>query len=751
MNEMLRMNAVALLVSMMVVACGGQKPGDSSTTGEAASSAGGGSTTGRASTGHFHGSTTNSGTSGSGTTGSSGGASTGTSSSGTAGSSSTSGTSGGATAGSTSSGSTSSGSSGGSTTGPTPPYQGYDAGPRPVLPIDVDAGCCASAPIFVASAFNFGACSSFNCVQCRKSADCPPPLKCDVNDNCVPCRGNQDCPLGTICQPENFVDNEGLTHPAGCILDCRTQADTFCNPGLCDGDGGGCLPDECTANSQCVVGGRGACDFNFQSAHGFATCAPCTSDAGGCLPDEVCLTANFAQSSCQLNCLLDSGVCQPGTSCGDAGLCVTGCVSQSDCIGSSAGSICHQGQCVSCLGQADCPASAPGCGPGPFQGSDQCGFCASSSDCPPPLHCETNNNLNASQCRCHADNECDPFRAPVCMGLDVSMGFPQGSGRCGCRTTADCPSQEVCETRQPYSVVDDSGNLIGGACIPSCNTTDTDCTTAGITVVPNLFSSCGNAPPANDVCDTSTGYCVPCGADLDCRSGAEPRSTPSCTAFPGGANPFAGGLLTGGGLCGCSDTRQCDDGLACGNAGLYGSCTGACSFANGVDSCAGSQRFCPSFAMTPYCNTFTGACQGCLSDHDCLGTSGSVGFGNAVATPICDPVATSCVQCTSPSQCPVQAPNCTQGFCGFCQNNADCSSGWQCVNTFGSNQCELPCVPDSQEKPTAGSSCPAALPFCANIQACFFCPTTSICAQCRPDFPRDCPAGQSCSFEGICQ
>jgi hypothetical protein len=623
-----------------------------------------------------------------------------------------------------------------------------------VVPVDVDAGCCAADPFFVSSVFNFGICSSFNCVQCRKTSDCPSPLKCDSNNNCVPCRGNVDCPANTVCQPDTYIDAQGNSHPAGCIADCRTQDATFCNPGLCDGDGGGCLPGECTANSQCVIGGRGACDFSQSSPHGFHECTACTQDAGGCLVDEICVSQGFGQSSCQLSCLVDAGACQPGTTCTDAGSCQSGCLTQADCIGAPQGGICHQGQCVACLSQVDCPSSAPGCGPGPFQGSNQCGFCSTNNDCPPPLHCEANSNLDANQCRCHADNECDFFRAPVCIGLNVAEGFPQGSGRCGCRTSADCPTQEVCELREPYSVVDDFGNLVGGACIPSCTTADTDCATAGITVVPNLFSSCSVPPPANDVCDTTTGYCVPCAADLDCLSPAEPRSTPSCATFPGGENPFAAGLQTGGGTCACTSTSQCDDGFACTNAGLYGRCGQACSYQNGVDSCAGSQTFCPSFANTPYCNTFTGACQGCLTDQQCVGTVGSaLGFGNAVSTALCDPVTSTCVQCTDASQCAVYAPNCTEGFCGFCRSDLDClSGGWACVNTFGSAECELPCVGDSKEMPTdAGILCPAALPYCALIKPCFFCSGHSKCAECRPDFPSDCPAGQSCNFDGICQ
>jgi len=589
-------------------------------------------------------------------------------------------------------------------------------------------------------------------VQCRQSSDCPSGLKCDSNHACVACRGNGDCPLHEICQP-SYTDSQGTAHVAECVPDCRTAAPVLCNPGLCDGDGGECLPGQCTANWQCLVDGRGACDFSSPSFNGYFNCAPCTQDAGGCGPNELCVS-QFGQNSCQLSCLLDAGVCGPDTFCGDAGSCVSGCQRSEDCVGASQGSICHQGQCVPCLKQADCPASNPGCGPGPFSSGNQCGFCQSTNDCPAPLHCDSNPNIGASECLCHADNECDPFRAPVCIGLNSSLGFPQGSGHCGCVTSADCPTQTVCETRQPYAISDGFGNVIGGACIPSCNTPDTVCATAGITAVPNIFGFCGNSAPANDVCDTTTGYCVPCAADVDCRSDGEPRVTPGCAPFPNGSNPFAGGLNTGGGICGCSETAQCDDGLACTNPGLNGRCSPSCQYQSGVDSCAGSSRFCPSFVNTPFCNTFTGNCQGCLSDHDCIGVFAAPGFGNSVAAPICDLVSTSCVQCSASAQCPAYAPNCTEGFCGFCRSNADCplGGGWQCLNLSGENQCAVPCVPDGQEMPTdAGSACPAGLPFCANIQACFFCPSNSVCAQCRPDFPSDCLAGQSCSFNGVCQ
>jgi hypothetical protein len=607
------------------------------------------------------------------------------------------------------------------------------------------------------NANNFGACGngSSDCVQCRNSSDCPSGLKCNTNDNtCVPCRTKNDCALGLICEPQGVNDPQGNYHPPGCFADCRTASPSYCNPGLCDGDAGECLFGVCTANWQCVVNGQGACDFGRTDFNtGYFTCAACYQDAG-CGQNELCVNQG-GRNVCQLSCLLDPTVCSPGTFCGDAGLCQSGCQNSIDCAGSPSGPICHQGQCVGCLTGADCPASNPGCGPG-FSSANQCGFCQTDSDCPSPLHCETNFNFGLNQCRCHSDSECDPLRAPSCIGLDVAQGFPQGSGQCGCATTNDCPSQTVCELRSPYGFTSNNGNMLGGGCIPACTTTGTDCTTAGITSSPGFFSFCTQNAPPNNVCDVGTGYCVPCAIDLDCQSPVEPKVTPGCAPFQNGSNPFAGGVVTGGGLCACTESSQCDDGNACLNPGIDGHCGAPCSYVGGVDSCAGSSRGCPTFAHTPYCNTFTGGCQGCLSDHDCIGTANAPGFGNTTPTPLCDPVSTACVQCISNAGCPAYAPNCTQGFCGFCQTNADCLStgGWQCVNLFGQNQCAIPCVPNAQELPTdAGASCPSTLPYCAHLQSCsfFFCQTYTACAECRPDFPSDCPVGQSCSQSGVCQ
>jgi hypothetical protein len=146
----------------------------------------------------------------------------------------------------------------------------------------------------------------------------------------------------------------------------------------------------------------------------------------------------------------------------------------------------------------------------------------------------------------------------------------------------------------------------GGACIAPCAST-ADCAL--------------DFPGLAYVCNANTGYCVPCNGDQDCTT-PQPTLTPTCillgdAGFPG-TSPA---LLTGGGVCGCDEISQCNAGYTCVSGGLAGVCAPPCTYAGGLDSCLLSDFLfgnCPQY-ITPYCNTFTGVCQQCLDDYDCIG------------------------------------------------------------------------------------------------------------------------------------
>jgi hypothetical protein len=524
-----------------------------------------------------------------------------------------------------------------------------------------------------------------------------------------------------------------------------------------------------------VVNGQGACNFNVQATFNgpgaaYSLCAQCTADAGGCAADSVCQIQGN-QAICQLSCLIDAGVCYPGTYCGDGGACVNGCRTGADCVGSYSGSICSQGQCAQCLNDSQCPPNNLGCGQTTYNGV-MCGICSTDQNCPVGLHCENLNNYNGNGCGCHSDEECGmssvALSVPVCVGLLSDAGpFPASSGKCGCRSNADCGLSEICETRPPFtvSVNNAGGAFTGGTCIALCSDVGgTDCSTAGIRE--SVYSN-----QLDNVCNFQTGYCVSCAQDSDCLGGpyssaTGPVITPACVAFDNGIDPTSG-LPTGGGDCACTDTSQCNDGYACWNAGLSGYCSPPCTIVNGIDSCFPQTYYQSSPPPDPFCNTETGSCVACLDSYGCTNQSTFDVNGNYIGIPFpattCSPSG-QCYGCNTAADCPASTPNCTDSFCGFCMTNADCQQDggftFQCVDfyTYNGNvggACLVKCTPLNDGTPSdAGNACPAGLPYCA--QTYIYTETgeitLDICASCRPNvYPSDCGNyPQYCMQNGVC-
>jgi hypothetical protein len=651
---------------------------------------------------------------------------------------------------------------------PGPPYQGYDAGPRNEPAIQ--EGCTAAAPFKNPA----GAYSYPPCVQCLVSSDCATGLHCSTSNICVACRDNSDCATGQICQDACYY-LEGPPYDFPCLTqcqqDCRNAPADFCNPGICDTDAGGCLPYQCTENSQCVVNGQGACDFGqqavFDGPGGYWLCAACTQDAGGCGPNSYC-SINGNDAYCSPSCLENAAVCYGGTYCTDAGTCASGCQTSADCIGSYIGSICHQGQCVQCLNDAQCPPNNLGCGQTMYNGV-MCGICGSDQNCPAGLHCENLHNYNGNGCGCHSDEECATssvaLSVPVCVGLNASFGFPAGSGKCGCRTDADCGQFQICETRYPYtvSVSNDTGSYTGGTCIASCAVVGgTDCSTAGIQT--SQYSS-----QLDNICNFQSGYCVSCAQDSDCvgpyDSPTGPVITPSCVQFENGIDPTSG-LPTGGGDCACTETSQCNDGYACWNPGLGGLCQPPCTLVNSVDSCFPQTYYQSTPPTDPFCNTETGACVQCLDTYGCTNVQTEVVNGNYIG--VAFPASTcsaggQCFGCSTEADCPVTQPNCTDNYCGFCMQNSDCQTDggyqFQCIGFYNYNgnvggDCLVKCIANSDGTPSdAGNACPPGLPYCATtyVYSNNGETTFQICASCRPNYYGDCGNYPNyCMQNGVC-
>jgi Cys-rich repeat protein len=630
-------------------------------------------------------------------------------------------------------------------------------------------------------------------VQCTKNSDCATGLVCETNTQdyqyiyqCVQCTKSSDCPSGDVCNRAD-QDNYPLYWQFGnntCQPDCRNNPG-ICAPGSCGlGDAGipgicysnfntytyyvynpsfmycpEVVTGWCTQDSDCQVdGGGGACIifsgppyiwplYYYGNMNGYGLCAQCSLDGGvngGCPSGQVCGPWDCAYGSagqCVTDCF-QSGSCGQGTYCSDAGpigvdggsigICLNGCQNSSNCGGTSP--VCSDGgTCVQCNSSTDCPDWTPGCQ------YNRCGSCASNADCPGTEQC------NYGQCQCSTSNDC-PLDVPNC----------QDNSTCACNSNTDCPGGYVCETRYPYTVWDYNTYpaVTGGACIPAC-LTNADCATT--------FGGTGDSNP---VCDTTTGFCVPCVADTDCTATQDPTKpwiTPSCLGYVDGGAPNTNPPLpTGGGICGCSDTSQCNGGYYCSTsypAPTSGNCEPACNVPAGECQQPTYNGACANNFQS-YCNSNTGKCQSCLDDYDCTGL-----YCNA---PFCSDGGT-CVGCFSGDDC-TTFPNTAcnyyydnygqplpYGSCSsYCYEDSQCPTdgGYTCIQTpnyYGST-CLITCIMGDDAGlgtvSDAGNPCPTDAPLCVpNPNTAD--PTTQ--GSCAPNFPCDwsvCSQGMSSCSPG---
>jgi hypothetical protein len=491
---------------------------------------------------------------------------------------------------------------------------------------------------------------------------CMAPMLCDSNGICVDCLSDAQCP-GHHCETRTTNINYGI------CVDCVDNAE--CNPGqLCDNTTDTCLTD-------------------------------CRLDGGA----AACQALQF--------------VCDPAT-----GQCVA-CVSNQDCQtdGGSATPFCDTtvNNCVQCLTAVNCPYSTPGCSMG------NCGSCQMNLDCPSGLTCQT----TLGMCTCTSQNQC-AGNAPSCVGLDA------GPGMCGCASTADCRDAGVC----------DDVHFPSGACVPSCAVDGGAANCQSMQEVCNPSSGlcvgclsnqdCQIDGGMQPFCDTTAGVCVQCLAAADC-----PYSSPGCsdgtcglcqmpTDCPAGLtcdttqftcdctgpNQCAGnapacvGLDSGTGTCGCYSSADCGDAGVCDNVNVL---SGAC-----VPSCVADAGLC-SAIFGSVCNAATGVCGPCSTDNQCA----AVAFGDAgTGNPFCVVDGGTCVQCISPSQCPIQQPGCdsTLNICNSCSAPTDCPAGYTC--DMNASLCRAPC----------SAGCPAWQPFCT--------PDAGTCSQCLAS--AGCDGGTSC-------
>jgi hypothetical protein len=340
-----------------------------------------------------------------------------------------------------------------------------------------------------------------------------------------------------------------------------------------------------------------------------------------------------------------------------------------------------------CSVAADCPAAAPVCDPG----TRSCVQCDVDTECAAPMVCDVAK---------HTCGACAPGKLVNCTG-----------------TTPTCdavPATDVC--------VACNGNFGGGASRPCPASADPICVTiganAGACLVCNTLADCSGVAP---VC-SSANLCVACAGDY---------GTPVTNACPTMMNPYC----AASGAC-----EHCANDVDCTSARVHGGsfcvvATGACSNICATDAECGPNHWCnlsgpgmcqpkvPNGQTVPggTCNALVAmrACTSAVCDADnqcgyangdgactagdggnatlvcrsgiCAGQSAGPNLDKCVqcsvdadcsgATPACDGVSNTCVQCTSTNAiacsagmrvCDLAAHSCVAG--GASDAGADATS-----------------------------------------------------------------------------
>ncbi len=328
---------------------------------------------------------------------------------------------------------------------------------------------------------------------------------------------------------------------------------------------------------------------------------------------------------------------------------------------------------------------------------------------------------------------------PLCELFDAGMNYDAGElvGFCGCERDADCGDAGLrCLDQEPNDLL----NIYGGK---TCLFTCTD----------PRFPGCSIISPSTPVCDATSGLCIGCETDADCRKKA--------------TGPSLGTLCRSDGQCGCLTAKDCPALETCGGTGVDSVDNSAlmvflCHFVSPLactpDTC-GNDSACDvdsgicavNASGTPACysdfDCYTGdfcdpvgGCTGCANNSDCFrGGAAEQGYSRCSSN--------LCVAgCASDADCdgnPGRSHCLTQtGSCG-CTGDADCaksSSGHTC-DTNPSDSSFGSCICTSSAECVSSTGGPGVCSLLAGG-------TASGCTTCASNSA--CPSDFLCAADGAC-
>lgn len=231
-------------------------------------------------------------------------------------------------------------------------------------------------------------------------------------------------------------------------------------------------------------------------------------------------------------------------------------------------------------------------------------------------------------------------------------------------------------------------------------------------------------------CAPALGACVQCIEDQQCGEGKVCNTEGKCEV---GCNehscPLGKACKPGTGCVDCLTDSQCGAGKVC----KQNTCVPGCSRTN------------PNCPNTMACDVDAGSCVGCVTNTNCL----------PPGPPVCDPTTHTCVECTTGTDCrDPQHPVCnpSTNTCVECTGDTECPAGKVCQTNVcvpgcnanhpcpmgsvcnGQGQC-VQCVDDNH--------CSGTTPRCDQ--------TTHTCVPCLPGSGDNCPMGQYCRPDKVCE
>ena len=407
------------------------------------------------------------------------------------------------------------------------------------------------------------------CVQCLTGSDCLRILgsgtttrACSPTSNlCVECTDNSFC----LAFPGRPACDTFVGRCAACLSnpDCKTATAPGCKIDPTDSSKNVCV--ECTQNSHCTDPNKSTCDVTINK------CVPCllAADCKNMTPAQCktnpdstlnacveCLTSNDCKTltsrpTCDTNlnkcvpCLGDSDCPMTSPKCLKDGGGVTsknqcvGCLANMDCMNVMGKPLCDLGnhQCVACKGDSDCAtvAGKPSCSINVADSTkNQCVPCTTASGCttPKPTCKEDAMDPSKNMCLvCLLDTNCTALTADSKPSCYKDPGNDDTKNYCvECQNDMQC----IAPKSKCYTDAADPKKNACTVCLANADckvATASKCSIDAADKHLNVCTQClanADCTGSNKFCQTVTGMpvknlCVPCAADVDCKSGGAPK------------------------------------------------------------------------------------------------------------------------------------------------------------------------------------------------------------------------------------